>query len=120
MVEELHKQNELLRQELDEMKRARSKTPVPVERTPNPKTPTTVMFTPLEPPVEPCRSTPGGTQVPPGTPPNEQGGKMHDLPDLPPWLWAKHAGKRPHAESVWAPPQHGHRELQGQYMIMVS
>ena len=67
VVEELPKQNEELRNEVKALNEKIARGQCHRDRTPGPKTPTTAMFTPMEQPVQVIR-TPGGTQVPPGTP----------------------------------------------------
>ena len=66
------------------------------------------MFTPMEGPGETVRHTPGGTRVPPGTPPevdeNMDGGarNLAGLPPVPPWpLEPTGQTKRAHDESFW-------------------
>ena len=106
MVEELRRQNEELRNEVKALKITRGQCHQ--DRTPGPKTPTTAMFTPMEQPVH-LRRTPGGTQVPPGTPPQTLDEPRGELPEIPPWPWSKFEQGRSAGE--WSSWERRQREL---------
>ena len=88
VVEELRKQNEELRNEVKALNEKIAQGQYHRGQTPTPRTPTTAMFTPMEQPAQ-VRRTPGGTQVPPGTPPQTLEEPRGELPEIPPWPWSK-------------------------------
>ena len=88
VVEELRRQNEELRNEVRALNKKIAQGHNHRSQTPAPKTPTTAMFTPMEQPLQ-VRRTPGGTQVPPGTPPPTSEELRSELPEIPPWPWSK-------------------------------
>ena len=88
VVEELRRQNEELRNEVRALNEKIAQGQNHRGQTPTPRTPTTAMFTPMEQPMQ-VRRTPGGTQVPPGTPPQTSEEPRGELPEVPPWPWSK-------------------------------
>ena len=96
VVEEIRRQNEELRQQVALLQSAasiRKKTVKKAADATSVRSPE--MFTPMDAPGEAVRHTPGGTRVPPATPPevdgNVDGGvrTLTDLPPVPPWPLGK-------------------------------
>ena len=110
VVEELRRQNEELRNEVRALNEKIARGQRHRDRTPGPKTPTTAMLTPMEQPVQ-VRRTPGGTQVPPGTPPQTLDEPRGELPEIPPWPWSKF--EQGCSAEEWPGWERRQRELQG-------
>ena len=83
-MEDLQRQNKILRRELKKARLGSEKKANEVKE--EPRSPMTEMFTPMK--LDPNRRTPGGTQVPPGSPPVEgETSGNHRLPQVLPWPW---------------------------------
>ena len=85
---ELKKQNEAMKQEIEKLRRSQMQvqTPAALKRPATPRTPqTTPMVTPME-PKDVVMTTPGGTRVPDGPPPEEC--QRRELPQVPPFPWS--------------------------------
>ena len=85
---ELKKQNEAMKQEIEKLRRSQMQvqTPAALKRPATPRTPqTTPMVTPME-PRDVVMTTPGGTRVPDGPPPEEC--QRRELPQVPPFPWS--------------------------------